>query len=385
MAAVRRAAVPPLMAVLVGAVLAAQPAQVAILSPAADAVVTGSTTFAADVKPARLRIQDVTFYVDGARACVAPASTLRCEWDAGPRVSSRHVRAVARLSDGSQLSTALRTKELDISQHASVEAVMVSAHVTDFRDRFVTGLTAADFRLFEDGRPQAITSVTAENAIADIVLTLDISGSMAPVMAELKASARQFIAAMRPQDRLTLTGFNSGLFVIANPVADPATRLAQLDRVRAFGRTSLYDSLVRATDLFKVPQGRRALVVFSDGDDVSSRGSAETARAALQAKDVVLYVAGQGRAADDRDLRDRLRHLAEETGGAAYFASKMSALDEHFAGVLQSIGNQYVLTYSPDRPMGDGAWRTLRVEVTKGRHDVRARQGYFARRASDQP
>ena len=371
-------------AAAVGAALLGQPSAV-IVSPTAETVVTGQTTFSVNVTIPATSVQSTTFYVDGVRACVASGASLRCDWDAGPRVSSRNVRAVVRLLDGSQLAAAIRTKELDISQHASVEAVVVSAHVTDSRDRFVPGLTAADFRLFEDGRPQAVTSVTAEDARADIVLMLDISGSMEPVMAQLKASARRFINAMRPQDRLTLAGFNSGLFVIAAPTAEPATRLAQLERVRPFGRTSLYDSLVRAADLFKASEGRRALVVFTDGDDVASRGSAETARVALQAKDIVLYVAGQGRVADDRDLRDRLRHLAEETGGAAYFAKEMATLDEHFADVLKNIGSQYVLTYSPDRPIGDGAWRTLKVEVTKGRHDVRARQGYFARRTSDPP
>lgn len=354
----------------------------AITTPTADTVVTGTTVFGIDT-PGQSDVRDVTFFVDGLRACVATQVPWQCEWDAGPRVTSRHVRAVARLADGAQLTAALRTKALDISQHTSVEAVLVSAHVKDSRDRFVTGLSAADFRVFEDGRPQTLSSVSAEDAGADIVLTLDISGSMAPVMDELKASARRFLAAVRPQDRVAVAGFNSGLFVIASATAEPTTRLAQLDRVRAFGRTSLYDSLVRAADLFQGSQGRRALVVFTDGDDVSSRGSAETARAALQAKDIVLYVAGQGLAAEDDDLRDRLRRLAEETGGAAYFASKMSALDQHFADVLQSIGHQYVLTYAPDRPLGDGAWRTIKVETVRGRHDVRARQGYFARRASE--
>lgn len=371
------------MAVLAGVMATAQAPEVTIVSPTADTVVTGPTTFAAALRPAGPAVQDVTFYVDGTRACEAPAPALRCDWDAGPRVVSRHVRAVARLADGTQASAALRTKNLDISQHTTVEAVVVSAHVKDSRDRFVRGLTAADFRLLEDSRPQAITSVSAEDAPADVILMLDISGSMEPVLGDLKAAARGFIAAMRPQDRLTVAGFNSGLFVIANPGHDPASRLAQLERIRAFGRTSLYDSLVRAADLFKTHEGRRALVVFTDGDDVSSRGSADTVRAALQAKDIVLYVAGQGRAADDRDLRDRLRAMAEETGGAAFFSSKMAALDEHFAEVVRDIGNQYVLTYSPDRPMGDGAWRALRVEVPKGKHDVRARQGYFAKRASE--
>lgn len=362
--------------------IAAQGPGLAVTAPTPDTVVTGTTVFAADTS-SRADVSEVAFFVDGLRACVATRAPWQCEWDAGPRVTSRHVRAVARLTDGAQLTAALRTKALDISQHTSVEAVVVSAHVKDSRDRFVSGLSAADFRLFEDGRPQVVSSVSAEDAGADIVLTLDISGSMTPVMDELKASARRFIGAMRTQDRLTLAGFNSGLFVIANATAEPAARLTQLDRIRAFGSTSLYDSLVHAADLFRTSQGRRALVVFTDGDDVSSRGSAETARAALQAKDIVLYVAGQGRAAEDDDLRDRLRRLAEETGGAAYFASKMSALDEHFAEVLQTIGHQYVLTYAPDRPLGDGAWRAIKVETTGRRHDVRARQGYFARRASE--
>ncbi|MEZ5292596.1 MAG: VWA domain-containing protein [Vicinamibacterales bacterium] len=360
---------------------AAQPS-VAISSPTADDVVTGPTTFAVDAATLPRGARDVTFYVDGVRACTGAAPELRCDWDVGLRVASRHVRAVVRLDDGRQLSAALRTKDVDVTLYASVDAVVVAATVKRGRDRFVDGLTIADFRLFEDGRRQTLTSVTTEDAAADVVLLLDISASMEPAMDDLRASARRFIAAMRPQDRLTLAGFNDGLFVIAGPSADRAARLAQLERVKAFGRTSLYDSLVRAADLFRTASGRRALVVFTDGDDVASRGSAETARTALQGKDVVLYVAGQGKAADDRELRDRLQRLAEETGGAAYFANRMSALDGHFADVLRTIGHQYVLTYTPERPMGDGAWRTVRVELANGRHDVQARQGYFARRST---
>lgn len=369
-----------LVTLLSTGVIATQERTVEILSPNDDTAVTGPTVFSARVRPNAAGVREVVFSVDGVRACAAAPPRFRCEWDAGPRLASRHVRAVARLSDGSQVTAALRTKELDISQHASVDAVLVSVHVKDSRERFVKGLAAPDFDLKEDGRPQTISSVAAEDAAADVALVLDISTSMAPVLGDLKASARRFVSAVRPQDRLTVAAFNTGLFVVARPDSEPAARLAQIDRMRAFGRTSLYDSMVRAADLFQAGQGRRALVVFTDGDDVTSHGSADTARAALQGKDVVLYVAAQGRAAEDRELRDRLRALAEETGGAAFFASRMSALDEHFAEILREIGNQYLLTYSPDRPLGDGAWRRITVEVPKRRVDVRARQGYFAKR-----
>ena len=122
------------------------------------------------------------------------------------------------------------------------------------------------------------------------------------------------------------------------------------------------------------------MVVFSDGDDVSSLGTLETARMAIQGADAVLYFIAQGKAERDPALRARYQQLARETGGGAYFSTRMSAVREHFAEIVEELAHQYILIYTPKRDFGDGAWRKVAVQAqdTNRKYNVRARQGYFA-------
>jgi VWFA-related protein len=94
----------------------------------------------------------------------------------------------------------------------------------------------------------------------------------------------------------------------------------------------------------------------------------------------VLYFIAQGRAERDDVLRTALTRLATETGGAAYFSSRMSSLQEHFANIVADLSHQYVVGYSPKRDLGDGAWRKIQVHVEDRdrKLTVRARQGYLA-------
>lgn len=372
------ASVIPLVAVT--AVLAAQAPAPAlrIVAPDADTVLSGPALFAVDVTSMGSGVAEVIYYVDGREACRSNRPPFRCSWDAGLGANERHVRAVAVLESGARVSAALRTAGIDVSETVSVAAVTVSAHVTDYRGRFVPGLQRGDFRLFEDGEAQEVASLATQEQPVELVVALDVSGSMAPNFDALKQTVNGFLKRLRERDVVTVAAFNTGLFVLAPRTAAPAAREAAVSRMRSWGGTALYDAMIRACDLLKEPVGRKALVIFTDGDDVSSRGSPEAARAALQANDVVLYVIGQARAAEDKHLRERLETLAEETGGAAFFGSKPSALNEHFEAVMENLTNQYVLSYVPRRPLGDGKWREIRVELSGRRHKVRSRQGYFA-------
>jgi Ca-activated chloride channel family protein len=124
--------------------------------------------------------------------------------------------------------------------------------------------------------------------------------------------------------------------------------------------------------------GRRAIVVFTDGDDVSSRATIEAARSALHANDTLLYLVATGKAERDPSLRRRLSDLAIETGGAAYFAGRLSGTVEHFRDIVQDLSQQYLLSFSPARALGDGKWRALNVQLRNKSLRVRARSGYFA-------
>jgi len=203
---------------------------------------------------------------------------------------------------------------------------------------------------------------------------------MTNAVPELRAAARAFIAALPRNDMVTVTAFNSTIDVLAPRAADPVSRVAALDRLRATGMTALYDVLIQAVDLFPSTSERRAIVMFTDGDDVASRASLASARQALQGANVVLYFVAQGRAFVDRVLRAQLNTLATETGGAAFFAERMSDTRDHFAAIAEELSNQYVLGYLPARPFGDGAWREIRVEPADPsmRYRITARRGYLA-------
>lgn len=358
----------------------AQAPVLTIVRPTADEYLIGPTELVADVSPATVHVADVTFTVNGQQVCTLTSRPFRCPFDAGNQTVTRTVRVVATLAGGGRLIETVRTKGLNLAQAVAVEAILVSVHVTDDRGRFVEGLQQSQFKVLEDGVPQDITSFLAENAAGSVLLALDISGSMGPAVGELKSATSQFLQSLRPTDRVTLTGFSNSLFVLAPATADAAARRAALEQLHPAGGTALYDSMIRGVELLKPQSSPRAMVVFTDGDDDASLATLDGVRSALQSNDAVLYFIAQGRADHDEALRTSLAKLATETGGAAYFSSRMSSLQEHFASIVADLSHQYVLGYSPKRDLGDGAWRKISVQVEDRdrKLTVRARQGYLA-------
>jgi Ca-activated chloride channel family protein len=351
-----------------------------IVQPTTDTYLLGQSELVAEVSPPTAAVTDVTFFVNGQPVCKIVARPFTCTWDAGQRTIARDVRVVATLAGGARLVKTVRTKGIDLSQSVAVEAVLVSVHVTDDKGRFVEGLRQPQFRVLEDGVPQDITSFLAEDAPASLLLELDISGSMEPAVGELKAATARFLQSLRPADRVTLAGFSNSLFVLASATADSAARQAALDDLHPAGATALYDSMIRGLELLKPQASPRAMVVFTDGDDDASLATLDGVRSALESNDVVLYLIAQGRAEKEAALRTALAKLTAETGGAAYFSSRMSSLQGHFADIVNDLSHQYVVGYTPKRDLGDGAWRkiTVQVEDRDRKLTVRARQGYLA-------
>jgi len=354
--------------------------QLVIVSPAADAVLHGSTTLEAELKPADTPVVDVTFYVRGDLVCVVRSAPFRCQWDAGSDTTSRDLRVVARLGGGGRATGTMRTAAGGPSFHSTTDSVLVSAHVRDRNGRFIRGLDVDQFRVLEDGTPQKILSFKPETASSEILLALDVSGSMTPALGDLRTAAAKFLGALRPTDSVTVAAFNTTLVTVSPRTASAAERIASLDTLRAAGGTALFDAIIQSTEIVRKSSQRRAVIFFTDGEDVSSRATVTGARMALQTNDVVLYVIAQGKAAIDAALKQQLEQLCRETGGAAFFASHMNDLGKHFSEILDELTNEYVLGYMPVRPFGDGGWRTITVEIADRslRYQVRSRQGYLA-------
>lgn len=362
-------------------VLGQEPAPVLrVLEPTTDTIMTGTTKFRISLTGGRLK--QVQFQVDGVEVCRATAAPFECTWNAGGRIDSRVVRVVATLEDGRSVVAAVRTRGVTVSEITQVESVMVTALVTDSRGRFVSGLTANDFRVLDEGVAQDLTLVDAGQDGAELMVALDLSGSMFPLVDELKEVVRDFLGRLRPVDRVTLAGFNSGFFVLAPRDADAKARSLALANLDPYGGTAIYDAIIAGAKIVSDQPGRRAVVVFTDGDDVTSRSTLESAREELHADDAVLYLVATGKADSDPALRRGLTSLCIETGGAAYFAGKLSGTVEHFRQIMDDLARQYLLSFSPDPPGRDGKWRRLTVEPKDRSLRVRARTGYFASKRS---
>jgi Ca-activated chloride channel homolog len=324
-------------------------------------------------------VSDVTFYADGRLLCrAASVARPQCAWDAGPLVKPHQIRVVAALGSGRRLVATRRTREIDVNEAVAVEIVQLNALVSDRDGRFVGGLTQGQFQVLEDGATQRILHFQDEEAPLEIVVAMDISGSMGAAVEDLKSAVRQFLAKLKPADRVTLVAFNQEMFVLTQRENDPAKLAAAVDRLTSWGGTMLYDVIIRSLDLLSRQPGRRSLIVFSDGEDQSSQASFAMVDRALRNTDATMFMVGLGRATQVADLRETMAALAAPTGGRALFAEQASQLGDMFVEVVDELTHQYLIGYESSNARRDGAWRMLRVEVPGTSHRVRARQGYFA-------
>ena len=366
---------------LAGTILlsADQAPTVSITAPQKETVVSGPTPMTVAVSRGAA-VKTVSVFVNGRLVCTIERPPFGCTWDPGAVVRGHHVRVVATLADGTQLTDNVRTKDLGYTERAHVDAVLVPIIVTD-HGRFVRGLQRGDFEVLEDGVPQQLVAFASEDSPLDLVLAIDVSGSMENALEDVKAAVKQLLSKLRPGDAATLIGFNETTFLVAEREKDPRAREDAVGLLTAWGGTALYDATVRAVDLVGRSPERKGVILFSDGDDRHSLTPPEAAAARVQSGNAMLYSIGFGSGASVPALRARLEQYAQSTGGRAFYPRHTEELGAVFGDVIAELSNQYVLSYVSSNGKSDGAWRTIRVRVRKGKYDVRARRGYQAVRA----
>jgi VWFA-related protein len=350
--------------------------QLKILSPGEDSYVSGPTLLRASIVPAEAA-SSVTFFVDGRQVCALTRPPFECEWDAGPALGEHQVRAVAALTTGGRAVQTIRTKAVSVTEKVNVDVVQVTVTVSDGHGRFVRNLPRTAFRVLEDGKPQGISHFTSEDVPLEIVVAIDISGSMTPAMPKLKTAVKEFLKDVPNQDLVTLLGFNDNIFTLTRKAGDVAERSRAVDRLAPWGSTALYDVILRGVEMLGRQTGRKALIVFTDGEDQGSHATINDVERRLQSSDVTLYMIGQGRGVTLDTLKKVMERLANPTGGRALFTDSIDELHDSFADLLDELSNQYLLGYEPTNTKHDDVWRKIKVEVD-GHHEVRARQGYRA-------
>lgn len=349
-----------------------------IVEPDRQTYLVNRVRLRARVEPAD-GVAEVEFFVDGARACVAPDPPFECAWDAGPRAVPRVVRAVARLRDGGRLVQSVLTRgRAAAALSAGTSVIIVPVMVEDRRGRLVEGLTAGDFALFEDGVRQDVSFFEAGTLPLELVLAVDFSASMSASMDTLRFAARQFIGALAGSGRLSLIAFNDRVFVLARHERERSTLIEAVGALPpAFGGTALLDAVVQALDLQGGDFTHKAVVVFSDGDDRHSLSTMDLVERRIRTSQASVYVVslGQGRTRDR--VRSMLARLTGVSGGRAFSIDRIDDLHGALTHVRDSLQHRYVLAYQSSNPSRDRGWRRIEVRTRNRRHVVTAREGYL--------
>jgi Ca-activated chloride channel family protein len=348
-----------------------------ITSPADGSYITGAVLLQARAARADA-VRQVTFFADGRSVCTVVHPPFECAWDAGTGLREHVIRAVASLADGSRAVTTSRTRSAGYTESVEVEVVQVTATVTGGDGKFVKGLTKDQFRVKEDGVAQRLTAFAGENAPLELVVAVDISQSMTDAMATLKTAVRTFLTALRPSDQVSLIAFNDNIFTLARRATDAQVRLKAVDRLAPWGGTALYDAMLTALNIVGKQPGRRALVVFSDGEDQNSVATLNRVRSRLETSDATIYTIGLGRSVRDKALAQILEKMSQMSGGRSFIVDEITALHAVFADIVEELSNQYLLSYASSNDKRDGTWRKIQVELADKQYHVRHRQGYRA-------
>lgn len=266
---------------------------------------------------------------------------------------------------------------------ADVQVVSITAVVYDKSGRFVDDLAAKDVTVLEDGVPQELNYFRAaaggdEKIPLSIVLVLDASGSMKPNLGFLQEAATSFVRKLEDVDQALVVSFNESIKGSADFTGDVGRLEDFVDSLQAWGGTSLYDAIHYALGRVKDQAGRKALIVFSDGDDTTSSLKERDAVDYARAVEATVYSVGiQGGGPGGGAPRGFLKTIAQETGGQSFFPNRVGDLIKVFAQISEELHHHYALAYSPTRP-ADGSWRTIEVRVARPDTTVRVRKGYFA-------
>ena len=348
-----------------------------IVTPDRDTDVSGPTRLEVSFEPSTAipTVQSVMFSVDGRLACTNEKKPFVCWYDPGDVVKGHHIRVVAMLNDGTKLIGQLHTHDPGFTESVRTDAVLVPVIVTH-GGQFVRGLKQQDFEVVEDGVKQTVASLISEDAPLDLVLAIDVSGSMEHALDDVKVAVKQLLSKLRPGDSATIIGFNDTMFLAAEREKDQRAREEAVDLLTAWGGTALYDATIRAIDLGSRGLGRKGIVIFSDGDDRNSITPRDGATARVQASDAMLYTIGFGGGATVPSLKQKLEDYARATGGRAFFPQRTSDLNNVFDEIVAELANQYVLTYSSTNEKQDDSFRSIKVRMKNGKYAVRARDGY---------
>jgi Ca-activated chloride channel homolog len=270
-----------------------------------------------------------------------------------------------------------------------VSLVLVNMTVTDPNDRLVTGLEKENFRVFEDGREQEIVTFSSEDVPISIGVIFDMSGSMADKIGKARQAAVQFLRTANPRDEFFMVSFNDRAELTSRFTRSVEELQNRMLFTPAKGQTALLDAIyLGLSQMRSASNGKRALLIISDGGDNHSRYNERDIRNFMKEADCQLYVMGvfdindMQRTDEERYGPTLLSELAEMTGGRVFPVSDLNDLPDIASKIGVELRNQYVLGYKPSDAKRSGGWRKVKVKLVPPKGlpplSVYAKTGYRA-------
>ena len=320
-------------------------------------------------------------------------------------------------------------KEANAEEVLKIDTTLVTIPVTvlDRSGKFIPGLTKCNFHIYEDGAMQEVTEFSAVETPFHVVLLLDTSNSTRFKMEEIQMAAIAFVNQLRPQDKVMVVSFDSKIITHTDFTSDRFSLREAIARTKTGGGTKLYDAVdFVLTEKLSNIQGRKAIVLFTDGVDTSSRKTARANLELVEESEVLVYPIqydtsdgmqngpygrpgnspfpdiwgnpnryprgrrfplnhwvpqiqiGRGQADEYKDAGAYLEDLAIRSGGRHQNADSIANVNRAFSMIAEELRHQYSLGYYPTNTAQDGTFRRVKVKASEVGWVLRAKEGYRA-------
>ena len=358
--------------------------EITITSPRTGEFRFGRSEITAEVKiddPSL--VEKVEFTVDDRLVFIDKEAPYSCVYDFGAAPRSFVIQAKAYHRQGVTVTATSITRRVVLNYQVQVDRVVLNATAQDPDHRFALDLKKEDFQIQEEGTPQEIIDFYLEERPVVLCLLLDSSGSMQGRMEKVHLAADKFVDALQDEDRALIIDFDEKVFLLQDFTRDAKLLKEAIDSTYSEGGTALYDALHAAFRKLRDIQGRKAIVLLSDGEDTNSKFSYARVLEEAKTSEVIIFSIGLSVSILDGASHSILKELAAETGGRAFFPGKAEELEGVYQRIAEELRSQYYITYSPTNENWDGKWRKIKLTVPqRGDLEVRTRRGYYAVRRS---
>lgn len=296
----------------------------------------------------------------------------------GAETGLAYVRAVAYLADGNASEDVVFINAPDFVDEMRIDFVELYTTVIDRRGSFVEELQRDEVTVLEDGTEQQIRRF---ERVRDLPiragLVIDTSTSMVHAVPDVRRAAHRFLeTVLTPKDRAALITFADQPELVVRFTSDQEVLAGGLAGLVAEGETALYDTIIFALHYFSGLQGKRAIIILTDGEDSCSTYSFEDAIDFARRTGVAIYIIGLEMPSDHL-IYSKLLQLTRETGGECIFIDRSSELAQVYESIQEELRSQYLIAYQSSQAKDGNAFRRVEVKIRRKGLDAKTIRGYY--------